>query len=82
MIDAALAFAATLGLRHCAAKSVEKNGLDCVVLVEGMLVLNSFPADDADKEAVAAFLSEPFRVRILLSRGIVVKHEWIGVQLS
>ena len=81
-VEAALAFAATLGLREWAAKSVEQNGADSLVLVEGTLAPKSLPADDQDREAAGAFLSEPFCVKVIVSRGIVLTHEWVGIQLS
>lgn len=81
-VEAALAFAATLGLQDCAAKSVEQNGADSLVLVEGTLAPKSLPAEHQDRNAAAAFLSEPFCVRMLVSCGAVVKHEWLGIQLS
>jgi hypothetical protein len=82
VVDTALDYAATLGLRACAAKSVQQNGSDWLVLVEGMLVLRAPSTNDKDKETVARFLSEPFRVKIVVSRGSVLRHEWIGVQFS
>ncbi len=80
--DTAVAFARTLGLAECAAKSVEWEGSNCVVEVEGLLRPKIARAAGDDKEAIAAFLSEPFCLKIVVSCGSVLKYEWIDVQLS
>ena len=63
-------------------KSVEPNGMHWLVLVEGILTVDGLPADDQEKEIVAAFLRDPFTLKVLVSGGSVLKHEWIGVILS
>ena len=81
-IDAAIGFAAR-SLNDCTVKSIEPDDAGWWVSVEGMLVPDELPeGDDANTADVKAFLSEPFCVRVLVSHGAVLRHEWIGIDFD
>ena len=77
----ALAFAASVGLRDCTVKSAEPSGSNWLVFVEGMFTVEEHPgASQEDKDTLAAFLRESFTLKVVVSRGNVLKHEWLGIE--
>ena len=87
VVDVALAFAATKGLKQCVPHIVGRDEENWVITVEG---INSIDVEtymceatsDEDRAAIKSFFADPFELRIVISQGMVLSFEWIGVQLS
>ena len=82
-LDAAIACGSGNGLSNVKVVSaVESDARRFEIIVNGTLTFDPMSRTKADADAIEKLCAGGFDLRVIVVDGVIISHEWVGVQFS